>query len=88
VDLREAAVLGGAQRADRGDDVDAELGPGQDQPPLLLGMDRRPESPAVAVPAAADLEAEADHHLWGGNLILNTFFTGFRDARRGGNANI
>ena len=43
VDLRDAAVLGMAESADQGDDVEAELVLGQGEPPLLLGPEAEPD---------------------------------------------
>jgi site-specific DNA recombinase len=67
VDLRHAAALGMPKGADQGDDVEAELVLGQDQPALLLGPQRRAEPSAAAVAAAADLEAQADQPVEGGD---------------------
>jgi site-specific DNA recombinase len=67
VDLREAAVLGVAEDADRGDDVEPELVLGQDHPALLLGPQGDTEASAVAVAAAADLQPEADQPVEGGD---------------------
>ena len=65
MDLRDAAVLGMAQATDQGDDVEAELGFGQGEPPLLLGPERGPESRAVGFATPADLDAEAEDAVEG-----------------------
>src|SRR5256885_6531178 len=67
MDLREAAMLGMTQVPDQGDDVQTELVPRQDEPTLLLGAQGHPESWAIAVAAAANLDAEPDHAVEGGD---------------------
>ena len=63
VDFGDAAVLGVAESADEGDDVEAELVLRQDQPPLLLGPSWHAEPLAAAIAAAADLEFETAGRL-------------------------
>ena len=70
VDLRDAAVLGVAEPADQGDDVEAELVLRQGEAPLLLGAEAGLVAGAVGVAAAADLEAQADQPLQGDDGAL------------------
>jgi site-specific DNA recombinase len=56
VDLGDAAVLGVAESADRGDDVEAELVVGQGEATLLLGPQTDATALAVGVAAGAELE--------------------------------
>jgi site-specific DNA recombinase len=65
VDPRDAAMLGVAEGADQGDDVQAELVPGQRAAALLLGAQAGLVSGAVGVPTAADLQVQADQPLQG-----------------------
>ena len=67
VDLRDAAVLGVAEPADQGDDVEAELVLRQGEAPLLLGPEAGPMAGAVGVAAAADLEPQPDEAVEGGD---------------------
>ena len=67
VDLGDAAVLGVPQGADQGDDVEAELVLGQGEAALLLGAERDARSGGSGVMAAADLEAEPDGAVQGGD---------------------
>ena len=65
MDLGDAAVLGVAQGADQGDDVEAELVLGQGEAALGLGAVGDGVAGAVRVAAAADLEPEADRAVAG-----------------------
>jgi hypothetical protein len=65
VDLRDAAVLGVAEGADQGDDVEAELVLRQGEAVLLLGAEADPVSGAGGLAAAADLQAQADDPVEG-----------------------
>ena len=67
VDLRDAAVLGVAEAADQGDDVEAELVLRQGEAALLLGPEADPVARAVGVAAAADLEPQPDEAVQGGD---------------------
>ena len=65
MDLRDAAVLGVAEPAGQGDDIQAELVLGQGETPPLLGAQAGPASGTVGVAAAADLQVQADQPLQG-----------------------
>ena len=65
VDLGDAAVLGVAEHADQGDDVEAEFVLGQGEAPLLLGPEAGLVAGALGIAAAADLEPEPDEALQG-----------------------
>ena len=60
-------MLGVAEPADQGDDVEAELVLRQGEAPLLLGAEAGPAAGAVGVAAVADLEPEPDEALEGGD---------------------
>ena len=70
VDLGDAAVLGMPQGADQGDDVEAELVLGQGVAALLLGSERDVMAGAAGIATAADLEAEPDGAVEGGDGAL------------------
>src|SRR5436305_6831286 len=90
MDLGEATVLGVAEAADRGDDVEAELMLRQGIAPLLLGAEASPAAGAVGIPAAADLETKPDEALKGRDCPLGLVgrperpTAGGADARVGG----
>jgi hypothetical protein len=70
VDLRDAAVLAVAERADQGDDVEAERVLRQGEGPLRLGAEADAAAGALGVPAATDLEPQPDKALEGGDRPL------------------
>ena len=65
VDLRDAAMLGVAERADHGDDVEAELVLRQGEAALLLGPQRGPIPRADSVAASPHLDGQADRPVEG-----------------------
>ena len=67
VDLGDAAVLGVAEAADQGQDVEAELVVGQGEVGLGLGAVGPVVAGAVGVGAAADAQGEADDAVEGGD---------------------
>src|SRR4051812_18458927 len=65
MDLGGAAMLGVAEPADQGDDIQAGLVLRQGEAALLLGAQADPVSGTVGVAAAADLQVQADQPLQG-----------------------
>jgi hypothetical protein len=70
MDLGDTAVLGVPQGADEGDDVEAELEFREGEVSLLLGSEGDMVSGTSGLATAADLEAEPDHAVEGGDRAL------------------
>jgi hypothetical protein len=65
VDLGDAAMLGMAEPADRGDDIEAELVLWQRESPLRLGAEADAAAWALGGAAVTDLEVQADDPVQG-----------------------
>jgi hypothetical protein len=70
MDLRDASVLGMAEGADEGDDVEAELVLGEGEAALLLGAEGNMVAGAVGPATTPDLESEPDRTVEGGDRAL------------------